>query len=216
MPVGASLAVSGVATLGGAALKAGAASNAADAAREAQANTLAWEKQVYGNASSQLAPTIAQGTSAGNALGGLLGLNGAAGTAAQTGAFNDYLDSTNYKFQLGQGENAIEYANAPSFASGATAKALNNYAQGEAGSALQGYEGLLSGQQTLGANAALGLGGIGVGTGNTINSANQAAADTIGSAGVYGANAGTSALQGLSGLINQGLTQSSFGGKNGA
>lgn len=210
MPVGIGLGLTAGATAISGGLQAGAAANATSAAKSAQQQTLDWTKQVYGNASSALSPTISQGSQAGSALAGLLGIGG--NPAASDAAFKNYLGSTNYKFQLDQGLNGIEYANAPAFASGATAKALNNYAQGQAGNALSGYEGLLQGQQTLGTNAALGLGGIGVGAGNTINSATQAAAGTIGSAGVYGANAGQNALTGLAGLVNQGLTQSSFGG----
>ena len=44
-----------------------------------------------------------------------------------------------------------------------------------------------------------------------VNNANQANANTAGSAGVYAANAGQNALAGLAGIVNQGLTQSSFG-----
>jgi hypothetical protein len=209
MPVGAGLAISGAATLGSGALQANASSKATSAAEQAQANTLAWEKQVYGQTSAELQPTISQGTAAGNELAGLLGTGGNAAQSQQ--AFNTYLGSTNYQFQLGQGLQGIEYANAPAFSSSATAKALNNYAQGQAGNALSGYESLLSGQQSLGAQSALGLGQVGVGAGSTINSANQAAAGTIGSAAVYGANSGQNALSGLASLANQGITQSSFG-----
>lgn len=208
MPIGA--AISAVGTIGSTAIQSGAAGAASKAASEANANTLAFEKQVYGQAGSNLQPTINQGQGAGTALAGLLGIGG--NPTASEDAFKNYLGSTNYNFQLQQGENAVEYANAPAFQSGATAKALNNYAQGQAGNALSGYESLLSGQQGLGVNAALGLGQIGAGIGNTINSANQANAATQGSAAVYAGNAQSSGLGGLANLINQGATQSSYGG----
>lgn len=210
MPVGAALGISGVATAASGALQAGAANNATKAAQQAQANTLAWEKQVYGDTSKNVQPTINLGNSAGNELAGLLGTGGDA--AASRAAFDNFRNSTNYQFQLDQGLNGIEYANAPAFNSSATAKALNNYVQGQAGNALAGYESLLSGQQSLGAQTALGLGSIGNGAGVTINSANQAGANTAGSAGIYAANAGQNALSGLAGFVNQGITQSSFGG----
>lgn len=210
MPIGAALGISGAATLGSSALQSSAANNAAKDAAQAQANTLAWEKQVYGDTSKNVQPTITQGTAAGNELAGLLGTGG--DPAAAAAAFDNYRNSTNYQFQLNQGLNGIEYANAPAFKSSATAKALNNYAQGQAGNALSGYEGLLSGQQSLGAQTALGLGGVGVGAGNTINSANQAAAASEGSAALASGASQANALSGIASLINQGLSQSSFGG----
>lgn len=209
MPVGIGLGVSAATTLGGAALQSGAAGKAADAARAANADTLAFNKGVYSDTKNNLSPTINQGQNAGSALAGLLGIGG--NPAASDAAFKNYLGSTNYGFQLDQGLKGIEYANAPAFKSSATAKALNNYAQGQAGSALAGYEGLLSGQQTLGAQSALGLGQIGAGIGGTINNANQGLAGAIGSSAVYGATAGANALAGIGGILNQGITGSSFG-----
>jgi hypothetical protein len=210
MPVGATI---GAATLGGAAsigsgiLQSNAANNASKLAAQAQQNTLDFTKGVYNDTRTSLAPTIAQGQGAGTALAGLLGLNGdsAAGTA-----FNKYLGSTNYNFLLNQGENAVKTANAPALVSGATGKALNDYAQGMAGNALQGYEGLLAGQQGLGVQAALGQGGVGTGASQVINSANQAGAGLQGAAGLVGANAQSNALANLTKAINQGVTGSSF------
>lgn len=140
---------------------------------------------------------------------GLLGLGG--NPQAANAAFQKYLGSTNYGFQLQQGENAIEYANAPSFNSGATAKALNNYAQGQAGSALQGYESLLTGQQGLGLQGAQIQGQVGASLANPYTQSNLATAGQVGNAAAFGAGAQTNALQQLSQAITGGLTQSSFG-----
>lgn len=196
--------------IGGGLLQGGAASNASKAAQQAAANSLAFTKQVYGDTKGNVQPTITQGVDAGNALNGLLGIGG--NPAASDAAFKNYLGSTNYGFQLDQGEKGIQSANAASFNSGATAKALNSYAQGQAGNALAGYEGLLTGEQSLGTQAALGLGGIGTGTSQQVAGINQAAAGAEGSASVYGANAGQNALAGLASLANKQATSSSFGG----
>lgn len=212
MPVGATLATAG-ATLGSAAIQSGAANSASKDAAQAQANTLAFTKQVYGDTQANVQPTIGEGQSAGSELAGLLGTGGSA--ADSTNAFNKYLGSTNYQFQLGQGEQGIASANAPAFNSGATAKALNNYAQGQAGTALSGYEGLLSGQQTLGTQAALGLGGVGTGSAGIINNANQAAANSEGSAALASGTADANALSGLAKLANQATTASSFSNSGG-
>ncbi len=158
-------------------------------------------------------PTIGGGIKAGNALQGLLGIGG--DPAASAAAFKNYLGSTNFGFRLDQGTQAVKTANAPSFNSGATAKALLGYGQGLAGNALEGYEGLLAGQQTLGANSAVGLANAGLGAGQQIASANNNAAGVAGAAGIYGANAGGSALSGLSSLFNKNVTSSSFGSGGG-
>lgn len=219
MPIGIGLAVvGGVATAGISAIATSNAANdekkaaqtASNEAAAANANTLANTQAVTAQTATNLNPTIQQGQTAGSALAGLENLPGSNPAASST-AFNDYLGSTNYQFQLGQGENAIEYANAPAFNSSATAKALNNYAQGQAGSALQGYEGLLTGQQTLGENAAAALGGVGVGGAQIINSSNQGAASQEGTAALAGGAANANALAGLAQIVNQQATQSSFG-----
>lgn len=137
----------------------------------------------------------------------MLGVGGG-GSGAQQQAFQDYLNSTNYQFQLGQGEQGIEYANAPAFNSGATAKALNNYAQGQAGSALQGYESMLMGGSQLGAQSGTALGQLNTGASEQQSANLLAAAGVQGSAGLAGANSISNALKG----VTSGL--SSFGGGN--
>jgi len=169
-------ALAGAGALGGAAISAGASNKASDQASQAAANTLGFQKDVYNQAQGNLNPYITQGQNSNTALAGLLGTGGDQAAANQ--AFQNYLGSTNYQFQLGQGWQGIQYATAPAFSSGATAKALNNYAQGQAGSALSGYETMLQNQATQGVNAASSLAGTGVNAGSTISSANQANAAT--------------------------------------
>lgn len=194
-------------------MQTGAANNAANAQATASANNLNFEKQVYGNATSQLTPTINQGTQAGSALAGLLDIGG---NSAQSNAdFQNYLKSTNYQFLLNQGEQAQGYLNAPNLDSGATSKALNNYAQGQAGSALQGYEALLAGQQGLGANSALGLAGVGNQNAALQAQANNLTAGAQGTSGLVSAGAQGSALSGLAQALNQYNSQSSFSNNSG-
>ena len=213
MPVGAAIATAS-ATLGSAALTSSAANNAASDQAKASANNLAFEKSVYNTGLNQLTPTINEGNAAGSELAGLLNTGG--NPAASQAAFNNYLGSTNYGFLLGQGEQAQSYLNAPNLQSGATQKALTNYAQGQAGNALSGYEQLLAGQQSLGANSALGLAGFGNQNAGLQANANNLAAGAAGTAGLVGANAQGSALSGLAQLFGQQTTQSSFAGGNSA
>lgn len=114
-------------------------------------------------------------------------------------AFDRFRNSTNYQFMLNQGLQGVEYANAPAFSSGATAKALNNYAQGMAGNALAGYEQMLLGGAQLGENA----GGV-LGQLNT-QGAEQQSANLLSAAGVQG-SAGMAAANALGGAIRGGVS----------
>lgn len=214
MPIGIAGAIaSGVGSLAQGVLGAGAAGDATKAAQQATAANLAYTKGIYNDTSKNLNPTIQSGISSGNALSGLLGTGG--DPAASAKAWDQFRNSSNYNFQMNQGLQGVEYANAPNFNSGATGKALNNYAQGQAGSALQGYEALLGGQQQLGAQSALGLGSVGMQGAQLVSNANNFGANATGLGAIGGANSYGNALTGITSAINKGLTASSFGGGGG-
>lgn len=204
------------ATLGAAAIGSSAASKAAKAQSNAEAQQLAFQKQVYGDATSNLTPTITAGNAAGTELSGLLGTGG--NPSASQDAFTKYLNSTNYKFLLNQGEQGIQYANAPAFNSGATAKALDTYATGQAGNALSGYEALLTGQQGLGVTAGSALAGVGTNISQQQSASTNAAAAASGAASINNGNSWASALRGLSnqtssyGNLSPGNLNTAFGG----
>lgn len=210
MPVGASIA----ATAGSAIAQGAAGASAAKSAKQAADKNLAFNNKVYGDAQGNLQPTIGQGQQAGSALAGLLGIGG--DPAASARAFDNFRNSTNYNFLFNQGTNATKTANAPSFNSGATAKALINYGQGMAGNALSGYENMLAGQQGLGAQSALGLAGVGTNIAGQNAAANNSAAGAAGGAAITGANAFGNALAGLNQTFQQNRSESSFGGQQGA
>lgn len=197
-PIGAS-----IAAVGGQVAQGVGAQKAANAAKTASSQAIGYDKSIYSDAQQNLNPYIQSGANSTGILSGLI--NG------DQSALNKYLDSTNYKFQLDQGLKGVATANAPSFNSGATAKALNNYAQGQAGSALAGYEGLLQGQQTLGAQSATGLGAIGSAAAGQVNNALGFGANAQGAANVAGGNAVGGALSGITGGLQQARTASSFG-----
>jgi hypothetical protein len=90
---------------------------------------------------------INRGNSAGNAQADLLGLNGAAGSDAASPAYQNYLNSTGYKFQLKSGQDAIggSAASRGILNSGSTAKALTQYGQNLASTGFDNYLGHLSG-----------------------------------------------------------------------
>ena len=168
------------------------------AAAGQQANQVATD--VYNTSKENFNPYIQTGQNAQGALSAMLGIGG--DQKAQQDAFNRYLGSTNYQFQLGQGINAVKNAGAASFNSGATAKALNNYAQGQAGTALGGYQSMLGGLAGQGLSAAGTLGGIGT------NYSQQYAGNLFGATGarINALNEGTQAAQGMVGSVTSGLT----------
>ena len=107
--------------------------------------------------------------------GSLLGLNG---QPAQTQGFDTFRDATGYDFRMSEGLSAIEGSRAARgiLNSGATAKALNTYAQGMASDEFGRYMDYLGQQQATevqqqqfnqqtGLNAALGVAGAGASAG---------------------------------------------------
>lgn len=203
IPVGASIAAS----VGGKIAQGAGAQSAANAAKTAANQAIGFDKSVYSDAQGALSPYISSGANATGAINGIL--NG------DPAAFNKFRNSTNYNFLLDQGEQAVRTTNAPSLNSGATGKALVNYGQGMAGNALSAYTGLLTGQQTLGAQSALGLGQIGNTTAGNIGSALGFGANAQGAASVAGGNAVAGSLNDILQGVNQARTQSSFGGNSG-
>ncbi len=146
-------------SIGSAVIGSNAANKAAKNSKNAadQANQVA--TNVYNTNQANLNPYIQTGTAANNNLAGLLGVGG--DKAASQDAFNNYLNSSNYNFVLDQGLKSVGTQNAASYGSGAFAKALNNYAQGQAGNTLQGYESMLAGLGNQGLQGASSLAGVG-------------------------------------------------------
>jgi len=184
----------------------GAAGNTAGAGQQAAADANAFNQQVYGAAQGNLNPFILSGQSANNELGGLLGLNG--NTNAQN-AFDTFRKSSPYQFQLDQGLKGIATENAAQYGSGATAKALNNYAQGMAGTSLNNYMAQLGFLNNSGQSAAGTLGNFG----NFANQQNAnnlySGANALGYGAINGANAQNGAINDLTGQLSSFLKPSS-------
>lgn len=114
-------------------------------------------RSTYGGSASQ-------GVGAQNALAGLLGIGGTAEDQSnQNASFQNYLNSAGYKFQLGQGQNAITSSNAASglLNSGSALKGLAKYGQGLASNYLQQYMAQLSGLTNSGLQAGSLIGNAG-------------------------------------------------------
>lgn len=112
--------------------------------------------RAFGQLNGIYTPQAQTGVGASNALAALLGVGG--DPVAQEGAFQNYLNSAGYKFNLQQGQNAITSSNAANglLNSGAALKSLAGFGQGLASNYLKDYLGQLSGLSQLG----LGAGGL--------------------------------------------------------
>lgn len=212
----ASVIAGGVAAAGsvaGAVINSSAAGSAADKAQQnANANDALLSK-IYDSNKTELQPYVDRGNVAGNAESDLLGLNGPT-SAASTNAFNDYLNSDGYKFQLDQGTAAItgSRAAAGTLDSGGTLKSLNAYGQGVASQYFQTYLGNLNGIANTGLAGAGALAGVGENFGAAVTANNTNATNTS-------INAGLSSANSINGLIANGVNafglfsgSSSFGG----
>ena len=134
--------------------------------------------------------------------------------AASTKAFNDFLNSTGYQFNLNQGLDAAERSKASAglLNSGSTLKALDSYGTGLADTYGQQYESALAGVAGTGENAVNALTGAGQNYANASNSnSNSAATATI--------NANTAASNGINDSVQRALNAftalrggSSYGG----
>jgi hypothetical protein len=113
------------------------------------------------------------------------------GTGGSGDAFQNYLNSTGYQFQLGEGQRAITTSNAAKglLNSGSTLKALNQYGQNLASTSFNNYLNQLGGlsQQGLAAGGAIGGAASQGGAIAATNLANAAETQGSGIAGAAGA-----------------------------
>lgn len=137
----------------------------------------------------------------------LLGLS--APTPGTTGAFDNYLKSTGYQFQLKQGQDAITTSNAAKglLNSGGTLKALDEYGQGLAANSFNNYlgqVGALNNQAqntaTAGQNQLTAIGNAGTGAGSNAAQYTAAGGNAI-------ANGVSGALGGFGGALTNYLSR---------
>ena len=131
-------------------------SKALGAAKDAHAQNAALFRDMFGKAEGWLSPWMSRGNTAGDAYMALLGFGDPGAGAA---AFDRYLDSTGYKFQLGQGVDALNTnaANRKLLNSGANLKAVSNYGQEMGRQYFDSYLGKLAAPQQYGFSAASAL-----------------------------------------------------------
>jgi hypothetical protein len=212
MPLPAILAgVSAAASIGGAVIGGKAQKKAAKTAAAAmQQNTQAnnqLTREIYDQNSANMRPFMDTGVDSMGQLSALL--------RGDSGAFDNFRNSTNYQFMVDQGNRGINqgYAARGALQSGAAQKALVNYNQGMAGNALGGYMDILRGREQMGMHGAGALAGYGQNMANNVTANNNMAA---------GASANAALMRGAAnanmwGGIAQGIGNfaSSFGGGKG-
>ena len=209
MPIALIGAVAGVA---GAAISAGAAGHASDVASQTAAANNALQEKIYNQNAANEQPYIAAGNTANTALQGFLGLGG--DPAKTQAAFDNYLNSTGYKFTRDQGIDAAETSASARglLNSGAALKSLDQYGTGLAQQYGQTYADNLNTIANRGANSANALSSTGQAYANAVGSNNNNAAGASATAGNNTAAAINSAISGAYNAFAGNRGASSFGG----
>ncbi len=191
-----------------------AADKAADAARDGSAANIAAARENYSNNAVRLDPSINSGLRSGGALTSLLLGDATPGTVTSAlSGFDQFRNSTNYQWRLGEGNKALNQGFAANrmLESGAALKGFAEYNQNFASNELGTYMDRLAQQQGFGLTAAGALAGVSTNTTGQIIAANNNAASATGNAAlIRGQN--TSNMYGQVAGALGGLA-SSFGGR---
>jgi hypothetical protein len=176
-----------------------ASSKAAKAATNAANENNATELQIYNQNKGTLSPFVQSGVGANEAIDELLGIGSSSATndnGAYNNAFQNYLNSTGYQFQLGQGMKALNsgWAAKGLLNSGAAEKAAMQYGRNIASSAFGNYLGALQTQQATGLSAGNALAGVGTSYANATGANNNSAASAVGNAALSSANSTNNAI----------------------
>lgn len=128
---------------------------------------------------------------------------GLEGGAAAQNAFQNYLNSTGYQFQIDQGNKAINqgYAARGALQSGAALKALQTYGQNTATGFFKDYLGLLANQQGVGLSGASAVAGVGQNYANSVSANNNLAGSAAANAALMAGNANANMWGTIGGAI---------------
>lgn len=220
------VAIGGAALLGaGASIISG--NKAASAQQQSSGAAIAEERRQYDQTRADFAPWRAAGSSALDALTSAYGLNpsgslgsagstpGVAGTeggiTGSTGAYGGFFESPGYRWQLDQGEQAVNRQAAAQgrFGSGATVKAEQRYAEGLAAGDYNTYTDKLAQLAGLGMNATSGTAAAGSTSASNISNALIQSGDARASSFL---NTGSSINAGLNNIMSAYLMRGMFGG----
>lgn len=127
--------------------------------------------------------------------------------AQQRAAFDQFRDSTGFKFRMDEGTNALNsaYAGAGTLRSGAAANAFQKYGQDYASNEFGNYMGYLGNQQGIGLQAGSALAGVGQNFANNVTNLNSRQADNISNSAVARANNTNSMIGGIASSFGNAL-----------
>jgi hypothetical protein len=209
----------GSAIIGGGASVIASSSNskAINKATNAQTQTadrsIALQREMYDKNNALLSPTVQRGDAAGSAYNALLGLGG--DTAGAKGAFDNYLGSAGYQFQLGEANKGANagFAAAGALDSGAAVKASQDRAQNMSAGFFGNYLGFLDNQQKVGLGASSALAGVGQTYANNVTNLNTQIGNSVAQGAMAKASNTNSLLGNLSSSFGLGLgALTKFGG----
>lgn len=149
----ASAVTGGIGSIAGGVIASGASKKAAKINAKTQADNRAFAQNMYDQGKATITPWIDRSTKANSYIDGLLGLGG--DKTGADNAWSAFRDSSGYKFQLDQAQNATlgNAAARGAFQSGATAQALQNNAIQAANTSSQQYINNLTGVSNQGLSA---------------------------------------------------------------
>jgi len=191
-----------IAVLGAGIIGAGASiyegNKAASTAQSVANQDNALQSQIYQSDKALEQPYVTSGNTAETALNGFLGLGG--DPAATQKAFDDYLSSTGYQFDLSQGLDAVAGSKAAAglLGSGSLVTALDKYGTGLAQQYGQQYVGNLLDETRIGANSANALAQSGQAYANASNANANSAANAA-------ANADLATATDINALLKSGI-----------
>lgn len=176
----------------------------AQASTQSNAQSLALQREIYGENKNALAPFMARGNVAGNAYNALLGFNGAEAQNEANAAYDIFKNNTGYQFRLNEGMNALNsgYAGAGVVQSGAAMKGALKYGQDYASNEFGNYLGYLGNQQGVGLSGASALAGVGQGYANNVSNLNSQNAANITNAAVAKANNSNALAGSIAGIAS--------------
>lgn len=184
-----------------------AANKVADTSVQTAAMNNALARDIYGKNEGYLAPYAQSGLQP-NAL--LAGAMGYGDQDAYRGAFKNFLDNSDYAFQMQEGGNAINsnYAGRGVLQSGAAMKGLEDYRSNLQSGFRGEFNSLLANQQALGLGAGSALAGVGGNYVNQVTANNNNAGSAVANAAlIKGQNNPIANSLGVigGGLLNWGL-----------
>lgn len=191
-----------------------AASQAANQQYEATKYATDLQKQMFDEVRKDQQPYMGAGTTA---LAQLMGGMGANGQFMKPYSGQDIYNDPSYKFRLNQGLEAVQSgaAGQGGLLSGATQKALSDYAQNAASQEYQNAYSRYGADQTnqfnrlsslvgLGQSAAAGVGNAGMQTGQAIANNTMAGANAQAAGTIAAGNKTANNFQGVMGMLNTG------------